>query len=385
MESYEEVIIKRINSNAGLPKENRQSIKDMLYFMQSRGAKPNTLRKHIYCFEKFIYAIGKTPISKSTKRDVERALAEIEGLELAEETKRNIKVVVKQFYKHFYGDDDYFPEPVRWIKTTAKKSNNKLPSDLLTEDDILRLLDSAKNERDRAIISLLFETGIRASELLGMRKQDANLLSDPCFIIINESKTIPRRIAITYSAGYIGAYMRTIKNVKDSDYLWRDIDRDKRLEYNSFRMMIQIVSSRAKLEKHIYAHLFRHSAASRYASRISEPVLKAIMGWSPSSTMTSKYVHLSGRTIDTELLKANGVQIKVEKEETKLKSKECSKCKFLNLANDIYCNRCGKLLEPDKVVLDEESKYYVRELMLEIMKDPDYLNKLKEMKARIKG
>ncbi|PYB68622.1 hypothetical protein DMB44_03175 [Thermoplasma sp. Kam2015] len=55
---------------------------------------------------------------------------------------------------------------------SAKKS--KRPEDLITSDEVQRLIDHATNDRDRALISLLCDGGCRISELLTMRKPDVN-------------------------------------------------------------------------------------------------------------------------------------------------------------------------------------------------------------------
>ena len=54
------------------------------------------------------------------------------------------------------------PKQVAWI--TASKANDKklMPRDILTEDDVLKNAESATNLRDKAIIALLFDSGIRA-------------------------------------------------------------------------------------------------------------------------------------------------------------------------------------------------------------------------------
>jgi hypothetical protein len=48
------------------------------------------------------------------------------------------------------------PEIVEWITTTQKAIDRKLPDDLLDEDDVLHILDHAKNHRTAAFMAMLW-------------------------------------------------------------------------------------------------------------------------------------------------------------------------------------------------------------------------------------
>ncbi|MHB1830757.1 MAG: tyrosine-type recombinase/integrase, partial [Candidatus Micrarchaeaceae archaeon] len=200
-------LMNKITSNSGISKENKALAGEMLAFMQASGAKTNTVIKHLYCFEKYIGAIGSDVDAKNaTRGEIEKAMAKIETYELSHETKRNIKVVVKSFYKHFVGEDLYYPKQIAWIKTTVNKNKKILPEDILNEDEVLQLLDAATNVRDRAIIALLFDTGIRAGELLALRKKDLDMEGNPAHVTVM-GKTGSRRIPIMFSVPFLGNWI----------------------------------------------------------------------------------------------------------------------------------------------------------------------------------
>ncbi|MCL4341066.1 MAG: tyrosine-type recombinase/integrase [Candidatus Thermoplasmatota archaeon] len=50
--------------------------------------------------------------------------------------------------------------------------NGKKPEDLITPDEFNKLLNYAGNTRNKALISLLYDSGCRIGEILGMRRQD---------------------------------------------------------------------------------------------------------------------------------------------------------------------------------------------------------------------
>lgn len=53
---------------------------------------------------------------------------------------------------------------VRWIKTTLKKHDRKLPEDMLNEEEVESMIDTTLNKRDKAIIALLWDIGARIGE-----------------------------------------------------------------------------------------------------------------------------------------------------------------------------------------------------------------------------
>jgi len=60
------------------------------------------------------------------------------------------------------------PERAEWITAPSSYSKNPLPKDLLKPDDVERLIDAAYNPRDEALVALLWETGARIGEIIGL-------------------------------------------------------------------------------------------------------------------------------------------------------------------------------------------------------------------------
>ena len=66
-----------------------------------------------------------------------------------------------------------------------RSSKRVLPEDILMENDVLKMIDVANTSRDRALISLLYDSGIRLGELLEMRTKDVDLKSESVHIVVN--------------------------------------------------------------------------------------------------------------------------------------------------------------------------------------------------------
>jgi integrase/recombinase XerD len=145
---------------------------------------------------------------------------------------------------------------------------------MITYDELQKLLKACRNTRDKAMISLLWDSGIRASELLQLRIRDFQLSKDRLYATLNIEKGSKnyrqRSVVLTGdSAVLVPAWVEDIKEKFDfniSNPLFFGIGKEnlcESLNYGDRRAILQNVLARSKLEKKISPHLFRHSAATR--------------------------------------------------------------------------------------------------------------------------
>ena len=373
-------LIGNIDNDTAILKENKEAVHR--YISKARALRLNikTIIKHLYGLQKFLTAIDNVVVlEKAATEDIESAVAKINRLKLSNEVKRSIIVTIKAFYKQTFGEGLYYPKAVGWLKTSIKKSEKVLPEDLLDEEDILKMIDAANNIRDKAIIALLYDSGIRAGELLSMRRMGIELETEPYQHIIVSGKTGMRKIPIRFSVPYLAQYLNLVKDLKSNEPLWWNLAQSNRkgqLDYGGFRKMIKQVAEAAKIDKRIYPHLFRHSRASDYANKLTEQQLKMFFGWTGASSMAATYVHLSGRDIDNAVLAANGVKVQESARETMLKVRECQKCKQSNAIDALYCVRCGTPLDIKTEMEAEKNIKGLKELMIEALKDPKVLDEV---------
>ena len=375
-----ETLSDRIQSNPDYLKANKAYVQDYIEHMKARGANLKTIHKHLYSIEFLLNALGsKKNLKKVDKKDIECVIAMVEiakredGTEYTSEHKVRTRTIIKAFYKHLLGDDEYYPKEVAWIKTTGKRSERVLPEDLLSEDDVLRMLKAARQARDKAVIALLYDSGIRMGELFSIRKKDVNLESTPAHITV-KGKTGPRQIPISFSVPYLSQYMNLIEYKSPEDPIlmgmgpW--INKDKRIEYRAVNKLLKVCAERAGIKKRIYPHLFRHSRASSYANKLTEQQLKAFFGWTGSSNMAATYVHLSGRDIDNAVLVANGEKPIETQVKSKLVARACGRCQTPNTIDSKYCVRCGNPID-EKTMMEAQSKEAsLKQGIAEALQDP---------------
>lgn len=345
-----------VKINAELSQRNRKALQEYVDWMHARGSNSRTVLKRIYSLKKFLDSVNSADVIKLSKKDIEHAVAKVNSMDLSEETKRDVRATIKQFYKHMVGDDSYYPPQAAWIKTSINRSKKTLP-EILNEEEVKRMIEASQTARDKCIIALLFDSGIRIGELLNLRIKDVEMDQEPAHITVN-GKTGMRRIPLSFSQPYIANYLGTMKDRDLNDPFlkaigsWSNLNRT--VDRAAVTKVLKIAGRRAGIKKRIYPHLFRHSRASHYANKLTEQQLKVFFGWTGDSRMASTYVHLSGRDIDNAILVANGKQPKEVLMAPKLTVKECQRCHYENTIESTYCSRCGLALDPTILMREQD-------------------------------
>ncbi|MEM3811906.1 MAG: site-specific integrase, partial [Thermoplasmata archaeon] len=265
---------------------------------------------------------------------------------------------LKKFYKWLNGNDEY-PECVKWIKKLPNNKLNGKPEPVITEEEYHTLIKACKNLRDKAMISLLWDSGMRIGELLSMKVSDWTNDQYGAVAII-QGKTGSRRVRIIGdSMVYVNEWLNQEhpdKNNSSSPLFTLRNNTNGEIEYATFRKVLLSVQKQAGINRRIHPHLFRHTTATRYAGSLTEQILESQMGWVHGSKMTNTYVHLSGRDIDREVLKANGIEMQGEKDRIKQQlPKKCKRCDKENPSDATFCIRCGMPFD-EKIALNYEHK-----------------------------
>lgn len=251
------------------------------------------------------------PFAKVTKKDLLELVGKVETSDLKAWTKADRKILIKRFFKWFKGNDEDYPDEVRWIKCHVKERLVKLPEELISEDEIKRMADAATKPRDKAMIQVLYESGCRIMELLTIQLKNVEF-DDFGAIIRVTGKTGDRRIRLVASAPALALWMDFHPYKDDPEaYLWsRYLDRKAMdtlpLHYSVTKRIICDVAVKAGIKKKITPHLFRHSRATALANKLTEAQMKEYFGWVQGSDMASVYVHLSGRDVDNAILDVYG-------------------------------------------------------------------------------
>ena len=144
--------------------------------------------------------------------------------------------------------------------------NRKLPEEILTKEDIKKMIDAARTPRDRAIISVLYESGCRVGEFLSMRIKNVSFDRYGAVIVVH-GKTGYRRIRLVSSVPYLAEWMNSHPFSEDPEaWLWISLNNFRRLPYNFLRTILRVIAKKARWLKS-FAGL-RENSLNKTLSRI---------------------------------------------------------------------------------------------------------------------
>ena len=163
------------------------------------------------------------------------------------------KLFLRKFWAFQNGDE--MPKDVRELLKIKKPwDNDKKPDDLITEDEIKRLIEAAHSFRDKAVIQLLYDSGVRSEELRTLRLGDVEFLNDRMRLRV-KGKTGSRIVIV------LGDSMRILKDyinaysIKDKS-AWLFPGQNGPMTAAILHKILNVTAKRAGI-RHVYPHLFK--------------------------------------------------------------------------------------------------------------------------------
>jgi len=206
-------------------------------------------------------------------------------------TKADIRRLLKIYLKWKFGDTERFRNLTDWLDTRVV---TKTP-DYLSEQQMELLYNNCKNSYERFLIVVLFDGGARAEEFHNIRYEDIQLPNaneSYVKVTIKEeySKTLTRTISLfwKYSLEAVRNYVkeREAEGIKLNEPVYKN-------SYDNTRQFLSRLGQKV-LARPVHYHLFRHSSATYYASRLNRQQLCYRYGWKFSSDMPDVYISRSG-------------------------------------------------------------------------------------------
>ena len=263
-------------------------------------------------------------ISKSTLPQIRTRLAEC-GTHYKRGTLRHITIVVKQVLTELGREKD-----AKAIRLPKQGDPRVI---VYSQQDIESVLKACEALRDRLMVEILIETGARRGELYNMRIKDVQF-DEYSPIIWLHGKTGTRQRRVFNCVEDLKAYLEKHPERTDSEAkLW--VNRfGEPLQYSGVYNVIHRVGQRA-LGRNIYAHGFRHTAATKDVKSYTDREMMIRFGWNRPD-MVAVYAHLTGRDVDEKELQLRGLK----------NGHHCVNCNQGNPSAATYCMKCGQILGP---------------------------------------
>ena len=262
-----------------------------------------------------------------------------------------------------------------------RRPRKHLPVDqLITREDIVRLVDVCDKPRDRALIMLMWDSGARIGELLNLNIGHVQFDRYGAVVIVN-GKTGMRRLRLISSVPDLQTWVNTHPLRADANAPLFVTSRryghePRRMSVRTVENKLKYVARKLGMTKPIHPHAIRHARLTDLTRSngkkqgLSEMELRLVAGWEKNSAMPEVYVHLSGADVERKLLENAGlVDDASDRMDTALEPRQCPRCKALNAYDAFYCATCS-------MALVEEAARKVDESTEEAKKSGEYLEYL---------
>lgn len=326
------------------------------------------------------------PFEEATRADLQAYLGDI-ATRCKPHTLAGTKIFLKSFYKDLLApESDDHPAVVRWIKLQNPLKLRKLPRDLLTVDEILRMAGTTAHPRDRAIITVTYETAGRRGEIASLRVGDIVYDNLPGARVVLRGKTEERLVRIIHSLPdlqqWLNIHPEKAKPEAPLFVSWQSTNHYGPIGPQGIQEVIQQAARAAGITKRVYPHLLRHSRIAEWKRMdIGESKIKQLSGWDPDSAMLGVYGALTSDDADRTLLEKAGVVLAESAQPATLRLVTCKRCATSNAATIDYCTKCfAPLREKELLELEEHERTLEETLpeLMELLRIPAVQKALKE-------
>jgi integrase/recombinase XerD len=329
---------------------NESDKKDILKFVNHLQEKDKSILWIVRCITALLQLRRQLnkPFSEVTKDDIKKLFDWMNDKGYKASTHEKYRVILKTFYKIVYGNNEEYPDCVKWFSVSVGKDIKSKEKGLdiaeyLEENEVSLLIDAAPTIQKKAFLAIFYETGCRPEEGLRLTNLDIKLDTNGAISILR-GKTGERRVRIVSFTKLLQQWLdiHPLKSQKQFP-LWISQATNYKNEPLGLRGAQKIIEEallKANLDKHRRLYLLRHSRATHLCKYFTEAQMCIFFGWAIGTKVVRRYIHLSGKDLDNTLLSiSQGRQI--AQEDYQLKTIKCNICSEILSPTQRYCSRCG--------------------------------------------
>lgn len=258
----------------------------LLHLWLSLKTSPHTRRAYAADSTRFLAAVHK-PLAQVTLSDLQ-AWVESLGQGSLKPASQNRAITAIKSLLSFGHETGYLPFNVG-VAIKVRPSRDGLAQRILEESQIAKLIDAAPEGRDRLILKLLYVSGVRVSELCGLKWCDAMLRTEGGQITVfgkgGKTRTVLLKPKIWQQ---LLALRETAKAI---DPIFASRKGGGQLDVSQVRRIVYAAGKKAGIEAKVSPHWMRHAHASHALDR-NAPIhlVQATLGHASVST-TGRYLH----------------------------------------------------------------------------------------------
>lgn len=238
-----------------------------IYLNHIKRASQNTImsyRRDLRQMQEYLESTGVSELEKVTKTSLNSYIFYLEQQGKATATISRMLASIKAFFHYEFSKGNIRQDPAEFVK--APKIEKKPPV-ILSVEEVTRFLNqpdgsTPKSVRDRAMLELLYATGIRVSELISLKMDDVNMQVG--FVVCRDD-TRERAVPFGRTANQaLGAYLAEARarllSGKTSEYFFVNCN-GSQMSRQGFWKIVKGYGEQAGIEADITPHTLRHSFA----------------------------------------------------------------------------------------------------------------------------
>ena len=239
-----------------------------------RGLATNSIAAYRRDLSKFAIFLNNKPLSEVGPEIINGFENSLREAELSVASINRVDSTLRSFFKHLQQEFGY-SDPT--LEIAPSKSARRLPK-ALTIDQIVSMIDAAHREgqpitlRDQSMLELLYSSGARVSELIGININDLSSIETDDGVITTlklRGKGSKERIVPlgSFASKAIDNYLTRVrqdlaaKSPKPTSALFLN-SRGSRISRQSAWQMVLDAAEAAGVTEHVSPHVFRHSYAT---------------------------------------------------------------------------------------------------------------------------
>ena len=285
-------------------------------------------------------------------------------------------------------------EEIKEIKVPKAPLMTKTPDDMLTEEEIQKLIGVCDNSKERALIACVFDAALRIEEAGYLRWRQIQKLKHGISISTDKKTGFPRYIPCATAWTYLKTWKMDYPALHgippEGDNFVFLTQKGEPYQYSGFQYLMKKFSRKLKkqgdkvLAEKLHFHLLRHTKLTFYAKQNMNESILCKIGWGKRSSMVERYVNLSSVDVEQAVMGISGIK-DMEVQKPIFVPGICPHCLCKEVPpTAAYCPECGSELTEEALSETEKMVRSVRENPLSLRKMVDEMVDAKMQKAMAK-
>ncbi len=248
-------------------------------------------------------------------------------------------------------------------------------ADLYSKEEIASILSACTETRDRAMMSVLYESGFRLIEVIRMNVENVQPEKALWWLTVLGKGNKERTVPLIHSVAALEDWMNVHPLKRGTLFTTLNAPFD-RLTPAGLEQRVRLILQRAGVRRRFRpVHLFRHTRLTELASMgMSESELCLFAGWELGSPMTKTYIHLSGRDLKRGFSRIMGIKEEEPEPKLNLESVKCPRCGTSNSPASLLCSHCSLVLDQELALkltpgIGASTSETLRELVREVLRE----------------